>query len=207
QRLLKYGKPLGKKLDEVITIVSPRTFARWASGETKSVGKKEAKPGRKKTADEIRELILKRARKTGAGYSKILGELKKLGVSSVCRSTVVNILKENGLDPGPQARRRRLGRLCEAARRNAVGYRLLFQEGLDQRRAGGILRVVLHQCRHAARAYRRDDAKSEFSVGGSAGSEHELVLRRIAGTTNAADSRSRFQVHGGIRRDLQIRGH
>jgi len=102
QRLLKYGKPLGKKLDEVITIVSPRTFARWASGETKSVGKKEAKPGRKKTADEIRELILKLARETGAGYSKILGELKKLGINSVCRSTVVNILKEHGLDPGPK---------------------------------------------------------------------------------------------------------
>lgn len=102
QRLLKYGKPLGKKLDEVITIVSPRTFARWASGETKSVGKKEAKTGRKKTADEIRELILKLARETGAGYTKILGELKKLGINSVCRSTVVNILKENGLDPGPK---------------------------------------------------------------------------------------------------------
>jgi putative transposase len=68
--------------------------------KTKSVGKKEAKPGRKKMADEIRELILKLARETGAGYSKILGELKKLGINRVCRSTVVNILKENGLDPG-----------------------------------------------------------------------------------------------------------
>src|SRR6185312_14432928 len=102
QRLVKYGKPLGKKLDEVITIVSPRTFARWASGETKSVGKQAAKPGRKKTADEIRELILKIARETGAGYTKILGELKKLGINSVSRSTVVNILKENSLEPGPK---------------------------------------------------------------------------------------------------------
>ena len=100
--MLKYGKPLGKKRDEVITIVSPRTFARWASGETKSVCKKEAKPGRKKTADEIRELNLKLARETGAGYSKVLGELKKLGINSVCLSTVVNILKEHCLDPGPK---------------------------------------------------------------------------------------------------------
>ena len=30
------------------------------------------------------------------------GELKKLGIGSVCRSTVVNILKEAGLDPGPK---------------------------------------------------------------------------------------------------------
>ena len=101
QRLVKYGKPLGKKLNEIITIVSPRTFARWASGETKSVGK-EAQVGRKRTADEIRELILKIARETGAGYTKILGELKKLGINRVSRSTVVNILKEHGLDPGPK---------------------------------------------------------------------------------------------------------
>ncbi len=101
QRLLKYGKPLGRKLDEVITIVSPRTFARWASGETKSVGKQE-ETGRKRTAEDIRELILRIARETGAGYTKILGELKKLGIKNVSRSTVVNILREHGIDPGPK---------------------------------------------------------------------------------------------------------
>lgn len=57
QRRLKHGKPLGKKRDEVIAIASPGTFARWASGETKSAGKTQAKPGRKRKADEIRELI------------------------------------------------------------------------------------------------------------------------------------------------------
>ncbi|HUY88178.1 MAG TPA: hypothetical protein VMV10_05565 [Pirellulales bacterium] len=45
---------------------------------------------------------LKIARETGAGYTKILGELKKLGINGVSRSTVVNILKEQGLDPGPK---------------------------------------------------------------------------------------------------------
>jgi putative transposase len=35
------------------------------------------------------------------GYTRILGELKKLGIR-VSRSTVVNILKEAGLDPGPK---------------------------------------------------------------------------------------------------------
>jgi putative transposase len=29
QRLLKFGKPLGSAIKELITIVSPRTFARW----------------------------------------------------------------------------------------------------------------------------------------------------------------------------------
>jgi putative transposase len=41
------------------------------------------------------------ARENGWGFTRILGELKKLGIR-VCRSTVINILKEHGLDPGPK---------------------------------------------------------------------------------------------------------
>ncbi|QQS09405.1 MAG: transposase [Phycisphaerales bacterium] len=40
-------------------------------------------------------------RETGWGYTRILGELKKLGIASVSRSTVVNILREAGLPSGP----------------------------------------------------------------------------------------------------------
>jgi putative transposase len=42
------------------------------------------------------------ARENGFGYTRVLGELKKLGVHTISRSTVVNILKDEGLDPGPQ---------------------------------------------------------------------------------------------------------
>jgi putative transposase len=42
------------------------------------------------------------ARETGWGYSRIVGELKKLGVRAIAKSTVKNILKEHGLDPGPK---------------------------------------------------------------------------------------------------------
>ncbi len=38
----------------------------------------------------------------GYGYSRILGELKKLRLGRISRQTVTNILKENGLDPGPR---------------------------------------------------------------------------------------------------------
>jgi putative transposase len=104
RRLVKFGKPLGPAIKDLITIVSPRTFARWVSGETKAKGKSSAEPklGRPRTAEALRDLILKLARETGWGYTRILGELKKLGVRSVARSTVVNILRENGLDPGPK---------------------------------------------------------------------------------------------------------
>jgi putative transposase len=106
QILLRLGKPLGAALQDLISIVSPRTFARWVSGEGQPrppggpAG--PAKPGRPRTKEEVRELVLKLARETGWGYTRILGELKKLGVGKVSRSTVVNILKANGIDPGPR---------------------------------------------------------------------------------------------------------
>jgi putative transposase len=100
QRLIKFGRGLGTAIRELITIVSPRTFARWLSGETVR-RKGTRKPGRPKTAVEIRELIVQFARDNVWGYTRILGELKKLGIA-VSRSTVVAILEENGLDPGPK---------------------------------------------------------------------------------------------------------
>lgn len=103
QRLLKYGKPLGKAIRELITIVSPRTFARWLNAESataKSI--RASKPGRPRTPDDIRALVLRLARENAWGYTRILGELKKLGVRKISRSTVIKILKDNGLDPGPR---------------------------------------------------------------------------------------------------------
>ncbi len=39
---------------------------------------------------------------TGWGYCRILGELKKLGINSVTRNTVKNILKRSGFETGPK---------------------------------------------------------------------------------------------------------
>ena len=100
QRLVKLGRPLGSKIRELITIASPRTFARWVSGETKSVGK-TAKTGRRRTKEQLRELIVSIARELGAGYTRVMGELKKLGIKPPSRNTVKKILKAEGLDPGP----------------------------------------------------------------------------------------------------------
>ncbi|TWU04214.1 hypothetical protein CA54_60960 [Symmachiella macrocystis] len=43
-RLLKFGKPLGKDIDRLISIVTPITFHRWVRKERR--GYKPAKPGR-----------------------------------------------------------------------------------------------------------------------------------------------------------------
>jgi putative transposase len=87
-RLLKYGKALGKAIKDLITIVTPRTFMRWLSAENskpKKAKSRPAKPGRPKTHAEIRELILKLARENSWGYTRILGELRKLGIGKSYR--------------------------------------------------------------------------------------------------------------------------
>jgi len=104
-RLVRLGTALGSSIKELITIVSPRTFARWVAGTTRAKPNPTRQPGRPRTPEAIRDLVLRIAHDTGWGYTRILGELKKLGICSVSRSTVVNILKEAGLDPEPERRR------------------------------------------------------------------------------------------------------
>ena len=99
-KLLKLGVRLGSKIKEVITIVHPRTFARWLI-ESRS-GKKPRKRGRPRKPEQIRQLILEMAKATGWGYRRILGELKKLRIYNMSRTTVKRLLQDNGFDPGPK---------------------------------------------------------------------------------------------------------
>lgn len=105
-RLLKFGSKIGGAIRELISIVSYRTFCRWRADTEPSKDKKKVtkrKPGRPKTKEEIRELILKLARENnGWGSTRVLGELKKLGITTVGRTTVAEILREAGLDTGPK---------------------------------------------------------------------------------------------------------
>jgi putative transposase len=115
--LLKFGKRLGSKIRDLITIVTPRTFLRWLRGERQAGRSRPGNPGRPRTPDDIRQLVLRLARENAWGYTRILGELKKLGVHSVTKNTVRNILKAEGLDPGPQ---RGSGSWDEFIRRHAA---------------------------------------------------------------------------------------
>jgi len=102
-RLVRLAKPLGSAMKVLVSIVSPRTFLRGLRDADQRRPKKKAgrKPGRPRTPEQIRRLVLKLAKETGWGYTRILGELKKLGVK-VSRATVVNILKDAGMPTGPQ---------------------------------------------------------------------------------------------------------
>lgn len=100
QRLLEFGKSLGRAIEALITIVSPSTFYRWIRDD--QGGKKKANPkGGQRKPREVRELIIEIAKTTGFGYTRIVGELRKLGIKQVSRQTVRNILKEEGIEPAP----------------------------------------------------------------------------------------------------------
>lgn len=47
-------------------------------------------------------MVIELARQVGGGYTRILGELKKLGITNICRTTVRNIMIEEGFDPDPR---------------------------------------------------------------------------------------------------------
>ena len=98
--LVKLGDAIGAGVKALITIVSFTTFQLWAKAARQEgvVDKLKRKGGRRKTPDEIKELVLRLARENAWGYTRILGELRKLGIKT-SRSNVVNILKANGLDP------------------------------------------------------------------------------------------------------------
>ena len=102
QQLIKYGRPLGTAVKELVTIVSPKTFLRWLNEPTAKAATGTAKrgPGRPRTAEDVRELIIRLGRENGWGHTRILGEVRRLGVK-VSRSTVVNTLQAAGLQPSP----------------------------------------------------------------------------------------------------------
>lgn len=101
QRLLKFGKALGRAVEELLTIVSPATFYRWVREEKNGKPKTQNPKGGQRKPKELRELVIQIAKTTGFGYTRIIGELRKLGVKNISRQTVRNILKEEGISPGP----------------------------------------------------------------------------------------------------------
>ena len=103
-RLIKLGRDLGVKLRDLISIVSYSTFRRWIrEAETAHVAREHPPQptGRPRTASDIRDLVLKLARENSWGYTRILGELRKLGIELISRSTVKAILKEHHIAPAP----------------------------------------------------------------------------------------------------------
>ncbi len=105
-KLIKVGRPLGHKVKQLISIVTPRTFLRWVQAEEEArLKEKPAKPkapqGGNRKPDEIRELVLKIRKETGWGAGRIKGELYRLGYPRIGRTTVNRILRDHGFKPEP----------------------------------------------------------------------------------------------------------
>jgi putative transposase len=105
RRLIKAARGLSREiLRQIASIVSPATLLKWLNRDDTPKSNKTPstrKPGRPRTPDQVRELIVRIATETGWGYTRIQGELRKLGIR-LSHQTVRNILKEYGLDPGPK---------------------------------------------------------------------------------------------------------
>jgi putative transposase len=103
RRLAAKAKLFGRKaLDGIATIVTPDTLMRW---HRKLIALKwthqAPRIGRPGLMKEIKGLIVRMATENSTwGYSRIQGELKGLG-HKVARTTVANVLKENGIKPAP----------------------------------------------------------------------------------------------------------
>jgi putative transposase len=78
-RLVRFAKKLGSALNEIATIVHPGTIRRWIREASAKKSTRQKKGGRPRTEEQIEKLILKLAKDNGWGYTRILGELKKLG--------------------------------------------------------------------------------------------------------------------------------
>jgi len=109
RRLAAKGKQLGRKvLGQVATIVTPDTILAW---HRRLIAKKwdfssrRRKVGRPRVMSEITELLVMMATENpGWGYTRIQGALANLG-HQVSRTSVANILKAHGINPGPRRRR------------------------------------------------------------------------------------------------------
>ena len=108
RRLAVRGKAIGRRaLSEVASLVTPDTILRWHRQliAEKSTHKRRS-PGRPRIMQVIAELTARMARENPRwGYTRIQGALYNVG-HRVGRTTIANILKENGIDPAPERGKR-----------------------------------------------------------------------------------------------------
>jgi transposase InsO family protein len=109
RRLAVKAKKLGRKaLFDVASLVTPDTLLDWHRKliARKYDGSQRRRPGRPRVMEQIRELVVRLAQENSTwGYTRIRGALANLG-HRVGRGTIARTLKEHGLEPAPERRRK-----------------------------------------------------------------------------------------------------
>ncbi len=109
RRLVVKGRALGRMgLGKLGCIVTPDTVLRWYREliAKKYDGSKHRRPGRPRKPEELRALVVRMAREnTSWGYTRIRDAMGNLG-NVIGRTTVQEILKDHGIAPAPERRKR-----------------------------------------------------------------------------------------------------
>ncbi len=108
RRLAVRGKAIGRRaLADVASLVTPDTILRWHRQLiAQKWTHKRRSPGRPRVMEVIADLVVRMARENPRwGYTRIQGALQN-GGHRVGRTTIANILKDNGLDPAPERGKR-----------------------------------------------------------------------------------------------------
>src|SRR5262249_17408159 len=107
RRLAVKAKKLGRRvLRELATLVTPDLAWHRKLIARKYDGSKRRGPGRPRVKDGIQQLVISMASENRDwGYRRIQGALANLG-HEVARGTIVNVLKEHGLEPAPERNRK-----------------------------------------------------------------------------------------------------
>ncbi len=103
-KLSSLGREGKSKLDEVVLLFKPETVLKWHRElvRRKWSFDQQRRTGRPATDQQTKDLLLRLAAENPTwGYSKIHGELLKLGFV-ISRSSVRNILKRQHVPPAPQ---------------------------------------------------------------------------------------------------------
>ncbi|MCD4779974.1 MAG: integrase core domain-containing protein [Candidatus Omnitrophica bacterium] len=98
-RLIKFGQPLGGDIKRIITIVSPSAFYSWIRKQRNPDYIPQRRGRSRKFTIAIKELIVEMAKRNKWGYTRIIGELKKLDIIKSSKTSIKNVLIEYGIDP------------------------------------------------------------------------------------------------------------
>ena len=129
RRLAARAKSLGRRvLRDLHTLVTPDTLLRWHRQLIARTydGSGRRGPGRPRVMDTIRRLIVRMATENREwGYTRIRGALGNLG-HQVARGTIANVLKERGLEPAPERKKRTTWRELLAAHWDVLAAAAFF---------------------------------------------------------------------------------